>query len=169
MIVDRIEETVIDFVCIAAMFIARKSAVKVIKAIVSIITKNKGRSKFRELNTQSLDTNKKMHEPAIPREIINKAELIMSFISSVFLSVIHLTKYLCIPPCMPITEIKEKIVINEIIVDEIPITSGEVILDKITQKRKPENIVLMASKYKLKTPFPTVFLLIPSFILETLC
>jgi hypothetical protein len=61
---------------------------------------------------------------------------------------------------MPTSETIENIVTKEIMDDDIPITSGEVIFDKTNQKRKPETIVFIASTYKYMAPFPTVFLLI---------
>lgn len=105
-------------------------------------------------------------DPIIPTEVITSDDLIFPLISSIFFSAKLLTKYLWIPPGIPTSEIIENIVTKDIIDDEIPIMSGEVILDKISQKRKPDTKLFMASKYKYIAPFPTVFLFIilPIFI-----
>jgi hypothetical protein len=99
----------------------------------------------------------------IPTAVSSKAEFMNRLIISVSLSAIHLAKNRCIPLDTPTAAMAVNIVAIEITTDADPITEGSVTFDSISQYRNPENIMVIASKYRYATPFPTLTLSTASF------
>ena len=132
-IVDTIAEIVTELVSSEAIMIYRNSDIITDNPIKITETKTNFPSISKDDSITSIIVITTMVEQIIPKSEIKIAELMMERVSSIFLFSMLLAKNLWIPLVTPIDAIAVIKAERETMVEEVPITAGDVILDKINQ------------------------------------